>query len=109
MKSFWQTSEFWIALVSNLTGMAVLLGAITSTQADQIKNAVQQIVGGIIALIPIITYIISRTSLKKVVVDNMPPIQEPDVVKMSLESGKTLGSSKTVHEIYGEALKQAGI
>ena len=72
MTPWYLTSEGWATLITNLVGLAVLAGAITSAQGDVIKNAVQQIVGGIIALVPIIMFIKSRIDLKKTIVANMP-------------------------------------
>jgi hypothetical protein len=72
MKKFWETSEFWVSLATSVGGMLVLAGAITSEQADQIKNAVQQIVGGIMGLVPILAYVKTRTDLKRDVVANLP-------------------------------------
>lgn len=107
MKKFYMTSEFWASLIAQVVGMLVLVGGIASTDADKIKALGTEVVGGFIALVSLIQYIKSRTTLKQTVIDNMPPIQ-PDPVEAPGEM-KMAGMRMTVHDRYRQALKQAGV
>jgi hypothetical protein len=107
MKKFWETSEFWVSMATSIGGMLVMTGAITADQADQIKNAVQQIIGGILGLVPVIAYVKTRTDLKRDIVANMPSAGwQRDAV-----TGDTVNvlSADSKQAAYTKALRDAGV
>ena len=68
MKSSIKTPEFWAALVGQITGIAVLLGALTAEQGEGLSQAVQAIVGGILSLGTILGFIKAQGARKTLAV-----------------------------------------
>lgn len=64
MKSGWKTSEFWVAILSSVIGIMVVLGWITPEQQGQLSEAITQAIGGLISIIATIAYIFSRAKVK---------------------------------------------
>jgi cytosine/uracil/thiamine/allantoin permease len=64
MKSGWKTSEFWVAILSSLVGIMVVLGWITPEVQSQLTEAIAQAVGGLISIVATIMYILSRAKVK---------------------------------------------
>jgi nicotinamide riboside transporter PnuC len=64
MKSGWKTSEFWTAILSSLVGIMVVLGWITPEMQGALSEAIAQAAGGLISIVSIVAYILSRTKVK---------------------------------------------
>ena len=69
MKKSWQTSEFWVTLITNVVGVAVLCGAINAETGQELGNALKSIAGAIISIATTLGYIKSRTEVKKARLD----------------------------------------
>ena len=65
MKKSVKSSEFWIALVTNLVGIAVIMGSFTDEQGAEITKSAQAIIGGVIAIATSLGYIKARVEIKK--------------------------------------------
>lgn len=69
IKPGWQTTEFWMTIVSSIAGMLTLFGVVTKEEADSIVVLVQSLVtasiGLALAVAPIIAYIKSRAEIKR--------------------------------------------
>ena len=61
----WQTTEFWVALVVQLVGIAALAGWITPEQQSALAQAGSQIGGAIAMAAASFGYSFSRASVKK--------------------------------------------
>lgn len=64
IKPGWKTTEFWIALVTNIVAVGVLTGRIAPEMAAETTNAAGQIAAGIIAAISNAVYIFGRYKVK---------------------------------------------
>jgi hypothetical protein len=60
MKPGWQTTEFWVSIISGVSGLLVTMGYITTDQATPLVKAVEMIAGGVIMLGSVFGYAISR-------------------------------------------------
>lgn len=58
------TSEFYLTLIKVIVGMLVIGGVIAPQHQTAVTVAITTIVGGLIALVPAISYILGRTWLK---------------------------------------------
>jgi len=69
MKPGYKTTEFWLAALSSIGGLLVLLGVVNQAEADQIYAAAAQVVQAAAALYlavaPLLAYIRSRAELKR--------------------------------------------
>ena len=65
------TAEFWTTLITNVIGIAVLVGGLTTDQGTELTKALTTIVGGVIAALAAFGYIKGRLELKKSIVDLM--------------------------------------
>ena len=65
MKAGWKTTEFWKTLVTALSGIAIAFGVISPEGAEALNIAIGQIVGGIMAIVPVVIYTIQRTKAKQ--------------------------------------------
>lgn len=65
VKSGYITSEFPVAFIPTVVSILVLAGVIGETEADQVAELVKQAIFGIIAIASLVSYIMSRTELKK--------------------------------------------
>lgn len=65
MKQGYKTTEFWVALATNIVGLAVLSGWIGPEQSEPTLQAVEQIVGALMALGSTYGYSASRGQAKR--------------------------------------------
>ena len=73
VKSGFKSSEFYIALINNLVGIAVVLGYLTPVQADDFNKAVVSIIGSAMIIFSTVVYIWSRLNLKSAAIKNSTP------------------------------------
>ena len=59
-----KTTEFWLAVVSKLIGVAAMLGYLTPEQAGDLTRATTEIVGGAMIIVPYLAYALSRARSK---------------------------------------------
>lgn len=64
MKAGWKTTEFWASISTALIGVLVLFGFFTQADAGEFVNGVNNIVGGVMSIAPIIGYSLSRGRAK---------------------------------------------
>ena len=65
MKTGLKSSEFYVTLVSMVVSLLVMSGVLEPSEANQLSELVVQAIGGVVALGSVISYILSRTELKK--------------------------------------------
>lgn len=67
-KPGYQTTEFWLTLVSQIIPLLVLTGALDSAAADYVKDTASEIVKHAFALlaliVPVATYVYGRAKIK---------------------------------------------
>jgi hypothetical protein len=61
-KSVWQTPEFWASMISQIVGIVVLTGGMTSDQGTEVTKALQAISGGVMSLISVLGLIWAQHS-----------------------------------------------
>lgn len=64
-KTGFKTSEFWVTLIPLVVSLLITTGVISPADATQTTEMVTEVVAGIIAGVSLVSYIVSRTSLKK--------------------------------------------
>jgi hypothetical protein len=71
MKSGWQTSEFWLVLVTAVLSVVVAAGFLTPEQSVQINDSLAQIIKAVADLVTVlgpivgtVAYVWSRTKVK---------------------------------------------
>jgi len=69
MKTGWKTTEFWVAIGSTVAGMLVVLGVITPDLQGDITGNLEKLSGGVISVISVVSYIWSRTKIKRKEID----------------------------------------
>jgi hypothetical protein len=79
MKSGWRTTEFWTAISATIIGILITLGIVGPESQQELSALVEKASGGIISLVSIVSYIWSRTKVKR---------REIDVAVMELENQK---------------------
>ena len=65
VKPGYKTSEFIATMVGSIVSLMVMAGVIEPTSASEIQELTIQIVSGIVALGVLVSYILSRTEVKK--------------------------------------------
>lgn len=63
-KPNYKTSEFWIALITNVIGMLVMTGVISTEESQKITSNLQPVIGGIISIASTLGYIFARVQIK---------------------------------------------
>lgn len=64
MQKGYQTSEFYITIITMVVGILVSAGVVVPSHANELITAITTLVGGVVTLVPVIVYIINRTWLK---------------------------------------------
>jgi hypothetical protein len=64
IKQGYKTSEFWLALASMIIGTLKILGIIPEAEADLILKAIRNVIAGLMVVIPVVGYAISRGMAK---------------------------------------------
>lgn len=64
MKPGYLTTEFWITLVAQAVNIAVQLGWVGAGEAGTLKDALTQVIAGVVAIVSLVEYVRSRTALK---------------------------------------------
>lgn len=81
MKPGWKTTEFWLAFLSAVAGLALVLGFIGKDQHDQVIQYLPDLVKGLVALAmivwPLIRYIGGRADIKKALAGFLHPEEGP--------------------------------
>lgn len=65
VKSGIKTTELWLTLITNVLTALVAFGYLTQNEADMLSKVVIAVIQLVIVLVPTVTYIVQRTSLKK--------------------------------------------
>jgi len=65
MKPGYKTTEFWLTLVTNAVGIAVLMGAVSPEAQEPLVQAAGQLAGGVIAAVSALGYALSRGKAKQ--------------------------------------------
>jgi len=69
LKPGWKTTEFWTSVVTAVSGLAVLFGIITPRESSNLLAGINQAIGGILMVVPIVAYAFSRGKAKQGSVD----------------------------------------
>ncbi len=69
MKPGWKTTEFWTSIPAAIVGLLILFGLMTPTESTELINALEKVIGGVMSIIPIVGYTISRGKAKAVTFD----------------------------------------
>lgn len=64
IKGGWRTTEFWTSVITALLGLGVLFGFFTVEETGQITGGLNQVVGGVMTIAPVIAYAWSRGKAK---------------------------------------------
>lgn len=64
IKPGYKTTEFWITMVQSIAGIAVTVGVFTPDIADTLVKGITSVVGGVVAIISVVSYIRGRTEVK---------------------------------------------
>ena len=64
MKPGFKTTEFWVSIGTTIVGMMAVLGWVTPDMQQAMPELIEKAAGGVIALVSVISYIWSRTSVK---------------------------------------------
>lgn len=64
LKPGYQSTEFYVTLISQAIGILALTGVVIPNQAGELAKAVVTIVGALISIVPAVVYIFNRTWLK---------------------------------------------
>ncbi len=64
IKPGYQSTEFYVTLISQAVGILALTGVVIPDQAGELVKAIVTIAGAVISIIPAATYIYNRTWLK---------------------------------------------
>ena len=64
-KSGIKTSEFWITAGANIIALLALGGVFNQADVPQVAERLTQVVGSVFAIIANVTYVWSRTVIKK--------------------------------------------
>lgn len=67
-KSGFKTSEFYVTVVSAISGLLIMLGYLSPQQADAFVQAVVAVIGGVMVVASTIVYIVGRIKVKQQVV-----------------------------------------
>lgn len=65
MKDGIKSTEFYVTLGNMVAGILVMLGILAPGEQADMGELIAMAIGGIVAVASLITYIISRTDLKK--------------------------------------------
>jgi hypothetical protein len=74
MTKGYKTSEFYMILVPTIVSMLVLTGVIPMEGQSDFAELLKESVSGIVAIVAIVSYILSRTELKKVEMTKKPEV-----------------------------------
>jgi len=64
IKEGWKTTEFWVSISTALVGVGVAFGFFTPAESTQLMSSISQIVGGLMTIVPVVAYAISRGNAK---------------------------------------------
>lgn len=59
VKPGWQTTEFWLALISQLVGLLVLFGLVDMESAEPLKEALGGFVLAVFALVAVLPQVVT--------------------------------------------------
>ena len=69
MTPAWKTSEFWMAMITNIVGIVALLGYVTSDQATALVDGLSRVVGAVLMILTSFGYIKARTALRTAIAE----------------------------------------
>jgi hypothetical protein len=64
LKPGWKTTEFWTSMATAITGLMTMVGVFTPSQANDVVTGVTQAAGGLVAVVPVVFYALSRGKVK---------------------------------------------
>lgn len=65
VKPGYLTTEFWTHIIGGVIGILAMAGVLTPAQASQLVQAVTSLAGALVVIASIISYVASRTQVKK--------------------------------------------
>lgn len=88
IKEGWKTTEFWTMLGTVFVGVLIVTGVMTTTNASNNLAFVNNIVGGLVTVASVVSYIWSRGKAKTPVVDAEKLVQ--DIAKLVEQSNASV-------------------
>lgn len=101
MKPAWQTSEFWVALATNIVGVIALMGYLSQDQANAIVDAVSRVSGALLSLATTFGWIRARIMLRREVVAALAQviaIGNPADEEASVRTARMEGLQKAIQD-----------
>lgn len=80
MKDGIKSTEFWLTLVAVIGSILVASGILGDTEATYLQGLVKEIISGAVALVTLVTYILSRASIKREGLKAAAKIEEAKIV-----------------------------
>lgn len=65
VKPGWKSTEFWLTLTAAIAGLGVLFGFVSPAESGEIVGGITQIVGGVMSILPVGAYAMSRGKSKQ--------------------------------------------
>jgi len=70
----YQTTEFWQSFITSVIGLLIEMGIIHSTNSDLLVQALTNIAGALLIIVPNALYILGRNKLKSQVLLTATPV-----------------------------------
>jgi hypothetical protein len=70
----YQTTEFWQSLITSVIGLLIEMGVVHSTNPDLLVQALTNIAGALLIIVPNALYILGRNKLKSQVLQTATPV-----------------------------------
>jgi hypothetical protein len=64
LKPGWKTTEFWTSSATAIAGILTMIGVFTPADSAAFTAGATQAIGGLVAIVPVIMYAISRGKVK---------------------------------------------
>lgn len=106
-KSIFSTPEFWASLISQIMGIVVLAGGMTSEQGTEVTKALQAISGGVMSLLSVGGLLWAQHSRRNTAaqVISAQLYAGADATKTGLVNAATISNATDVHAKAHEFVK----
>ena len=91
MKPGVKTSEFYVTMLPVVIAGLVYTGVIGDTDTDMIISLVKDVIAGVVALFSIVSYILSRSHLKKEILKSSDTTNKTEQTQPKTELQSELG------------------
>lgn len=108
MRPAWQTTEFWVMLITNIVGVMALTGRVAPDQADALIKGLSAIAGALLMLGTSFGFIKARISMR---ISMLNVLAQTNCVSQTLESDAHAAASVRdvqLSSLLG-AIREAGV